>query len=220
MKVERMKVCACLNPLHTALAIFGCLLSYTKISEEMKDELLKKLVYEIGYKEGLHVVTNPIILNPEQFIDEVLTERIPNPFMPDTPQRIATDTFQKLPIRFGETIKAYMNAKELDSGSLKYIPLVLAGWIRYMMAVDDKGDVFELSPDPMTPEIKEALKDITLGCEDYEKIENVLGEIFKNKKIFAADLYEAGLADKIVNMFTEMIKGPGAVRATLEKYVK
>lgn len=85
MKVERMKVCACLNPLHTALAIFGCLLSYTKISEEMKDELLKKLVYEIGYKEGLPVVTNPIILNPEQFIDEVLTERIPNPFMPDTP---------------------------------------------------------------------------------------------------------------------------------------
>ena len=27
-KVEKMKVCTCLNPLHTALAIFGCLLSY------------------------------------------------------------------------------------------------------------------------------------------------------------------------------------------------
>src|SRR5690606_9888540 len=27
-KVERMKVCTCLNPLHTTLAIFGCLLGY------------------------------------------------------------------------------------------------------------------------------------------------------------------------------------------------
>ncbi|MCR5733727.1 MAG: mannitol dehydrogenase family protein, partial [Lachnospiraceae bacterium] len=29
-KVERMKVCTCLNPLHTALAVFGCLLGYTR----------------------------------------------------------------------------------------------------------------------------------------------------------------------------------------------
>ena len=36
-KAEKMKVCTCLNPLHTALAVFGCLLGYKKISEEMKD---------------------------------------------------------------------------------------------------------------------------------------------------------------------------------------
>lgn len=29
-----MKVCTCLNPLHTALAIYGCLLGYQLISEE------------------------------------------------------------------------------------------------------------------------------------------------------------------------------------------
>ncbi len=52
-------------------------------------------------------MVNPGILDPKQFIDEVVQKRIPNPFMPDTPQRIATDTSQKLPIRFGETIKAY-----------------------------------------------------------------------------------------------------------------
>jgi fructuronate reductase len=43
-KAERMKVCTCLNPLHTALAIYGCLLGYERISDEMKDEELKKLV--------------------------------------------------------------------------------------------------------------------------------------------------------------------------------
>ena len=35
--VESMKVCTCLNPLHTALAIFGCLLGHTTIAGEMED---------------------------------------------------------------------------------------------------------------------------------------------------------------------------------------
>ena len=43
-KVEKMKVCTCLNPLHTILAIYGCLLSYTSISEEMKDKHLKGFI--------------------------------------------------------------------------------------------------------------------------------------------------------------------------------
>ena len=86
-KVEKMKVCTCLNPLHTTLAIFGCLLGYQKISDEMKDAELSKLVEIIGYEEGLPVVTDPEILNPWEFLDTVLNVRIPNPFMPDTPQR-------------------------------------------------------------------------------------------------------------------------------------
>ena len=36
-KVEKMKVCTCLNPLHTAMSIYGCLLGYTLISAEMAD---------------------------------------------------------------------------------------------------------------------------------------------------------------------------------------
>ena len=107
-KVERMKVTTCLNPLHTALAVYGCLLGYTKISDEMKDEDLVKLVKTLGYKEGLPVVTNPGVLDPKEFIDTVVNVRVPNPFMPDTPQRIATDTSQKLAIRYGETIKSYI----------------------------------------------------------------------------------------------------------------
>lgn len=144
-KVEKMKVCTCLNPLHTCLAIFGCLLGYEKISEEMKDTELKKLVEIVGYKEGIPVVVDPGILDPKEFIDTVLNVRVPNPFMPDTPQRIATDTSQKLAIRFGETIKAYAADEGRDVGDLKLIPLVLAGWLRYLMGIDDKGEKFTLS---------------------------------------------------------------------------
>ena len=126
-----MKVCTCLNPLHTCLAIFGCILGYQKISEEMKDVELKKLIETVGYREGLPVVIDPGILDPKEFIDTVINIRFPNPFMPDTPQRIATDTSQKLAIRFGETIKAYRESCDKDVKDLKMIPFVFAGWLRY-----------------------------------------------------------------------------------------
>ncbi len=42
--------------------------------------------------------------------------------MPDTPQRIATDTSQKVGIRYGETIKSYV-AKYGDAKKLTAIPL-------------------------------------------------------------------------------------------------
>ncbi len=46
-------------------------------------------------------MVNSGILEPKAFMDEVLELRMPNPFMPDTPQRIATNTSQKVGIRFG-----------------------------------------------------------------------------------------------------------------------
>ncbi|MCX7714409.1 MAG: mannitol dehydrogenase family protein [Clostridia bacterium] len=217
-KVEKMKVCTCLNPLHTSLAVFGCLLGYTKISDEMKDENLRKLAEGVGYAEGLCVVSDPGIIRPEDFIDEVLNVRLPNPFMPDTPQRIACDTSQKISIRFGETIKAYMKRCDLDTRNLVFIPLVIAGWCRYLMAVDDAGNAFELSPDPMLSTLLPIMEKARLGsCMDVHEL---LKDILSNTAIFGVDLYEAGLGEKIEKMFLELAAGVGAVRSTLVKYTK
>ena len=215
-KVEKMKVCTCLNPLHTALAVFGCLLGYTKISDEMKDAELRKMVERIGYTEGLPVVVDPGILDPKEFIDTVLNVRIPNPFMPDTPQRIATDTSQKLAIRFGETVKNYLASKDKDIKNLKLIPLVFAGWLRYLMAVDDNGEKFELSPDPLLETVCPVVAGIKFGDTD---VEGMIRPLLTNRTIFGVDLYEAGLAGLTVQYFKELIAGVGAVRATLKKYV-
>lgn len=213
-----MKVCTCLNPLHTALAIFGCLLGYQKISEEMKDTELKKLVEAIGYTEGLPVVTDPGVLNPREFIDTVLNVRIPNPFMPDTPQRIATDTSQKLAIRFGETIKAYLASPELDAADLKLIPLVFAGWLRYLLAVDDEGNAFELSPDPLLETVRPYVAELRLG--ETADAEAALEPVLKDAEIFGVNLYEAGMAERVLEYFKELAAAKGAVRAVLKKYVR
>ena len=216
-KVEKMKVCTCLNPLHTTLAIYGCLLGYQLISEEMKNPLLKKFVEIVGYTEGLPVVVNPGVLDPKQFIDEVVQKRIPNPFMPDTPQRIATDTSQKLPIRFGETIKAYDKDPSLSVSSLKMIPLVFAGWLRYLMAVDDNGTAFEPSPDPLLSTLRPIFASCRLG--DMPQDLSFLDALLSNESIWGVDLFAVGLADLVKDYFKELTAGPGAVNATLEKYL-
>jgi len=211
-KVETMKVTTCLNPLHTALAVTGCLLGYTLIADEMKDPTLRKLVEAIGYREGLPVVVDPGILHPQPFLDEVLNERFANPFIPDTPQRIATDTSQKVGIRFGETIKSYLRRDDLDSARLTAIPLAIAAWCRYLIGVDDEGRSFTPSPDPLLETLQNHLQGTSLG----DTASNVRA-ILADSAIFGVDLYAAGLGERIEGMFYEMLTGPGAVRKTLDR---
>jgi fructuronate reductase len=218
-KVEKMKVCTCLNPLHTALGLFGCLLSYTRISEEMKNPDLVKLIEGIGYNEGLPVVVDPGIIKPGEFIDTVLRVRLLNPFMPDTPQRIATDTSQKISVRFGETIKAYLKGKAdspLSVNSLTLIPLVLAAWIRYLLGIDDEGKPFTVDPDPLYADLAPLLTGISLGQKG--PFHTALKPILSNSAIFGLNLYEAGLGSKVESYFEELVAGPGAVAAALQKY--
>lgn len=58
-----------------------------------------------------------------------------------------------------------------DAKTLVAIPLAIAGWCRYLLGVDDQGNAFERSSDPM------------------------------------------------LAVLTEQLAGPGAVRATLRKYL-
>lgn len=213
---EQMKVTTCLNPLHTALAVFGCLLGYTSIAAEMNDEQLKKLVYAIGYQEGLPVVVDPKIISPQEFLHEVITQRLPNPHIPDTPQRIAVDTSQKIAIRFGATILAYHKNLNLNASELIYIPLVLAGWLRYLLGIDDAGQAFKRSEDPMLDTLTQQLSGIVVGKP--ETYRNQLTEILSESSLFGVDLFEVNLAAKVESFFQQMIAGPGAVRALLQEY--
>ena len=218
-KADRMKVTTCLNPLHTALAVSGCLLGYTRISAEMKDPDLVALIKHIGYGEGLPVVENPGILSPQTFIDELLEKRLPNPNIPDAPQRIACDTSQKVPIRFGETIRSYVAADDKDPKTLKFIPLVIAVWLRYLLGKDDKGVDFTISPDPLLPMLTEQLKSLALGVTDAATIHSAVQPILFNETIFGSNLYEVGLGEKVEAYLAELLEGPEAVRKTIHKYV-
>ena len=216
-KTERMKVTTCLNPLHTALAVYGCLLGYTWIWQEMEDPQLCRLVNKIGYTEGLPVVTDPGIISPREFLDTVVNKRLPNPFMPDAPQRIASDTSQKIPIRFGETVKSYIASDELDVQQLTFIPLAIAGWVRYLLGINDEGEPFVCSGDPMLELLQKQLESVRY--DDPDSLGDKLSPVLSNSSLFAVDLVKAGLSEKIEGMVKEMLQGKGAVRACLVKYL-
>ncbi|MDD3921808.1 MAG: mannitol dehydrogenase family protein, partial [Eubacteriales bacterium] len=215
-RVERMKVTTCLNPLHTAMSVYGCLLGYTRIWQEMQDADIVALITRLGYVEGLPVVTDPGILDPKEFLREVLEVRLPNPFMPDAPQRIATDTSQKVGIRFGETVKSYVE-RNLPLSTLVSLPLALAGWFRYLLAVDDALMPIEVSQDPMKEELQRQLMGVVPG--QPLSYRGQLRPILQNVAIFGMDLTKTPLAGNVEAMFIELLQGAGAVRDTLHRHL-
>ena len=101
-----------------------------------------------------------------------------------------------------------------DAKKLKAIPLAIAGWCRYLLGVDDKGEKFELSSDPMLAELTAALKDVKFG--EKESYTGQLKSIYP-MKYFRHRSYKAGIGEKIEELFVKEIAGPGAVRKTLKE---
>lgn len=217
-RADTMKVTACLNPLHTCLAVYGCLLGYTRIWQEMKNPDLVALISHIGYDEDLPVVLDPGVINPRKFIDELIEFRLPNKSLPDAPQRIACDTSQKMSIRFGHTIQSYVSAGK-DPATLIYIPLAIAGWLRYLMGIDDTGTSFTLSPDPLLNRLCAQMAILHFGTSDSAMIHKAIEPILSDKSLFGVDLYSVGLGRKIESYLAELLAGPGAVAATIKRYI-
>lgn len=214
---ERMKVTVCLNPVHSATGPLGVALGYELFAHMLNtDADMMKMARMVAYDEGLPVVQDPGILSPQAFVDELFNDRFPNEYLGDTNLRLAVDVSQMVGIRFGETIKAYVE-KYGDASRLTALPLGIAGWLRYMLAVDDAGNKYELAPDPMNEEIQEQLKDIVVG--QPETFTDQLRPILSNERLFFIDLYKAGVGEKIETMFREMIAGTGAIKETIHKYV-
>lgn len=97
------------------------------------------------------------------------------------------------------------------------LALVIAGWLRYLLAVDDKGESYTLAPDPMASELTQQLRDVKVGSP--ETYVGQLKPILANANIWGVDLIAAGLWDRIEAIFRDELAGPGAVRETLKKYL-
>lgn len=100
------------------------------------------------------------------------------------------------------------------------IPLVFAGWLRYLTGKNDRLEDFPVSPDPMADILGSVVSSVKLdGTCSVEHAESLLHPVLENEKIWGVNLYDAGLAPSVCHYFIEMTKGAGAVRSTLEKYV-
>lgn len=216
-KSERMKVTACLNPVHSATGPLGVVLgieSFASMLNTMPE--IMKMAKMVAYDEGMAMVEDPKIISPKAFTDELFSVRFPNEYLGDTNLRLSTDVSQGVGVRFGVTISSYKK-KYGSAERLVAIPLGIASWIRYMMGIDDLGNKYELAPDPMNDEFRAIYSTITFG--DPDSIGDKMHPILSNKKIFFCDLYECGVGKKIETMLKEMNSGIGSVRRTINKYM-
>ena len=213
---ERMKVTACLNPVHSATGPLGVVLGIEGFAEMLKavPEVLR-MARTAAYQEGMPVIRDPGILSPMAFTDELFEDRFPNEALGDTNLRLATDVSQGVSVRFGETIKAYVK-RYGTAERLLAIPLGIAGWLRYMLGLDDLGRPYELAPDPMNETFRTVYRDVEFGKP--ETLKEQLRPVLSNEAVFGIDLYQAGLGDKITGMVREMLAGPGAALKTVRKY--
>ena len=97
------------------------------------------------------------------------------------------------------------------------MPLVLASWMRYLMALDDNGEKFQPSPDPLLESSMKVVEGISLG--DKGPFDEVLKPLMENEAIFGFNLYASPLKDRVLEAFASLVKGKGAVRETLHRYV-
>lgn len=214
---ERMKVTACLNPVHSATGPLGVALGYEFFATMLNNDAdMMKMARMIAYDEGLPVVEDPKILSPLGFVDELFNDRFINEYLGDTNLRLAVDVSQMVGIRFGETIKAHVK-KHGSAAHLIGIPLGIAGWLRYLLGIDDTGKAYELAPDPMSEELCVQLKGIVIGKP--QSFKDQLKPILSNERMFYSNIYDSGLGVKIESMFLDMIAGVGAIRATVHKYM-
>ena len=216
-KSERMKVTACLNPVHSATGPLGVVLgidSFATMLNTMPEVM--KMAKMVAYDEGMPMIEDPKIISPKAFTDELFTERFPNEYLGDTNLRLATDVSQGVGVRFGVTISAYKQ-KYGTAEMLLAIPLGIAAWLRYMMGIDDYGIKYTLAPDPMNEEFTKIYSSIEFGNPD--SIKDKMRPVLSNKKVFFCDLYECGIGEKIERMLREMNSGIGSVERTLKKYM-
>ena len=216
-KAERMKVTALLNPVHTAVGPLGVVLGEARFADLLENiPLMERMARKVAFDEGMPAAQDPGLISPQAFAEELFSERFPNRYLGDTNLRLCTDASQGLAVRFGETIKTYVRQKG-SAAELTAIPLGIAGWLRYMLGVDDQGKAYELAPDPLNEDISEALSEVRFGKPESAKA--CLKGILSRESLFGVNLYRAGLGEKIEEMFSQMTAGPGAALKTVEQWI-
>ena len=128
--------------------------------------------------------------------------------------------FKKEYLKSMDQLDEIMGSKKLpglgESLAPILIPLVLAGYARYLKGIDDNGQAFEPSTDPLLAELQAIVA--PLEVKEGEQDFSCLKKLYSRVDVFGVDLYAVGLGEKIEAMAKELFAGPGAVRKTLHKY--
>ncbi len=144
---EHMKL-RMLNGTHSALAYLGYLAGHETIAETVADPVFAAFVRRLWAREIVPAVEAPPGVDLGAYA-EALMARYRNPAIRHRTWQIAMDGSQKLPQRILGTV-----AEGLEAGcDVPGLALVVAGWMRYVGGVDERGEPIDVR-DPMAARLR------------------------------------------------------------------
>lgn len=135
---EEMKL-RMLNGAHSALAYLGFLAGYETVSDAIADLHFRKLISVFMLQEQ-GVTLESMTAEANKAYADALIKRFSNPHLHHRLSQIAMDGSQKIPQRLFPAMQANIAAGR----SHTIASLVIAGWLRYVLGVDENGESYSV----------------------------------------------------------------------------
>jgi fructuronate reductase len=182
-----------LNGSHSTLAYLGYLAGHEYVNDTVADPAFRKLIHDLMTQEVMPML--PESLGDLSSYRDQLLQRFANPALKHRTWQIAMDGSQKLPQRLLGTIRLRL-AKDLP---VTRLALGVAGWMRYVTGLDEKGRAIEVK-DPMAARLR-GIADIA-GRDVAQLVRGLLSV----KEIFGDDLqhnavFSTALARHVISLF-------------------
>lgn len=171
---EMMKL-RMLNGSHSFLAYLGYLGGYETIADTMTNPAYRKAAQALMLDEQAPTLSMPEGTDLTKYA-HLLIERFTNPSLRHRTWQIAMDGSQKLPQRLLDSVRFHL----MNGGSHRHLVLGVAGWMRYVGGVDEKGNAIDIV-DPLAGEYQRIY-------QRYSEPEDRVRALLSITAIFGADL--------------------------------
>ena len=206
---EEMKL-RMLNGTHSTLAYLGYLAGMEYVSDAVQQPVFESFLRNMMKEEIIPTLKLPESVDLDQY-QNALIERYQNPALKHRLWQIAMDGSQKLPQRLLGTIRDRI----ATATSFNRMVLAVAGWMRYILGRDEKGNNIEIS-DPLAEVYRKiSLESGMLGNEtpSVTSINAYVSQILCIKEIFGVDLPDNPHFRNAVTREFEKLMNQGALKS-------
>jgi len=172
---ENMKL-RLLNGSHSAMAYLGYLGGFKYIHEVVAEPHYTSFILAMMTKEIIPTLKHLPGTDLQEYC-RILIQRFSNPTLHHSTRQIAMDGSLKLPQRLLDPIRDRIAARE----PYPRLALAVAGWLRYVTGIDEKGLPFAVS-DPAAEKL------VFLAREFEGNIDGYAAAVLEIKEIFGRDL--------------------------------
>lgn len=171
-----------LNGAHSSLAYLGYLAGYDYVHEVMNDSDFARFLHDLMFNEIAPTLVAPEGMDLTEYGHSLL-KRFSNSALQHKTYQIAMDGSQKLPQRLLGTLRDQLAAGR----SIEHLCLSIAGWMRYVMAFDEKGGDIVIQ-DPLAEQLKNVEQQSFDKQEKLIDIEKLVNGYLGISEVFGVDL--------------------------------